>query len=105
MRENVIETYLRKRVQALGGKAYKWSSPGNRGVPDRLCFFPGAKAYIVECKAPGKKPTPLQAKVIHDLRQRGFIVLVLDSKELVDMFIQMVEGDMKNGRSSVSEQQ
>lgn len=33
MLEKDIEEKLRKRVKALGGRAYKFVSPGNAGVP------------------------------------------------------------------------
>ena len=35
MLERDIERRLRLGIKALGGKAYKFSSPGNNGVPDR----------------------------------------------------------------------
>ena len=55
--------YLRKEVLKLGGKAYKWSSPGNKAVPDRICLFPLHRVYFVELKATDKTFSPLQAKV------------------------------------------
>ena len=94
MRESTIEEYLRRRVQQLGGRAYKWSSPSNRGVPDRICLFPNALVYFVEVKAPGKKPTPLQTKVIQLFRKWNHTVLVIDTKEKVDKFIQLVKEDL-----------
>jgi len=60
--EKQIETRLRLRVKEAGGKALKFVSPGYNGVPDRLIFMPGGRIYLVELKAPGKKPTPLQLK-------------------------------------------
>ena len=35
MREKEIEKILVLEVKKLGGRAYKWISPGNDGVPDR----------------------------------------------------------------------
>ncbi len=96
MRESTIETYLRKQVQAIGGKAYKWSSPGNKAVPDRICLFPFHRVYFVEVKAPDKVPTPLQAKVIRSLRVLDCTVLVIDTKEKVNSFITMVKEDLQN---------
>lgn len=84
MRENVIEAYLRDQVKAIGGKAYKFLSPGNNGVPDRLICLPGGKVVFVELKAPGKKPTKLQDLQQRKLAEMGFIVLTLDSKEKID---------------------
>ena len=34
--EKDVEQYLCKRVKEMGGKAYKFVSPGNAGVPVRL---------------------------------------------------------------------
>jgi hypothetical protein len=87
MLERDIESYLVKRVVWLKGKAYKFSSPSNRSVPDRLCCLPNGIIKFVECKATGKKPTPLQAKVIQYLRNLGNEVFVVDSREKVDILI------------------
>jgi VRR-NUC domain len=90
MREKEIEIYLRDQVRKAGGKAYKFESPGNDGVPDRIVLFPGNQVYFVEVKAPGKKPRPLQTKKIRELQSFGCWVFVIDSKEKVDRFIQWV---------------
>lgn len=87
MREKTIEAYLRDEVKKIGGKAYKFVSPGNNGVPDRLVCFPGGKAVFAELKAPGKKPTALQILQQNILRGLDFPVFVIDSKEWVDRFI------------------
>ena len=86
MRERDIEQYLVKRARESGGKAYKWVSPGNDGVPDRIVIFPG-RIIFVELKAPGKKPTPLQLARHRELAGFGLEVLVIDSKEDVDRLI------------------
>ena len=87
-RERDIEAYLRDQVKALGGRAYKWVSPGNAGVPDRVVLLPGGRVHFVELKAPGKKPTPLQLAQHAKLAALGFRVAVLDSKARVDAFVQ-----------------
>lgn len=92
MQERDIEQYLRKQVQAAGGRAYKFVSPGNAGVPDRLVLFPGARAVFVELKAPGKKPTALQLAQAKKISALGFSVVVIDSKDGVDKFIQRYGG-------------
>lgn len=90
MRERDIESYLREKVKAAGGIAYKFVSPGNAGVPDRLVLLPTGRVVFVELKAPGKQPTPLQLRQQRRIRDLGFPVLVLDSKEGVDEFIKGV---------------
>ena len=53
--EKQVERYLCRCVRRIGGRAYKWTSPGCCGVPDRLVFFPGGGIVPVELKAPGRK--------------------------------------------------
>lgn len=52
MRESDIERRLVQGVKKLGGRAYKFVSPGNVGVPDRLVVLPGGVVLFVEVKAP-----------------------------------------------------
>ncbi|MED5019317.1 VRR-NUC domain-containing protein [Paenibacillus chibensis] len=87
MREQVVEFYLRDQVKAAGGTAYKWTSPGNSGVPDRIVILPGGRIVFVELKKPGGKPTKLQLVQHKRLRALGCDVRVIDSKESVDAFI------------------
>ncbi|KMV67432.1 nuclease [bacteria symbiont BFo2 of Frankliniella occidentalis] len=82
IRESTIEKHLVAEVKKAGGIAYKFVSPGRRSVPDRLVLLPGGRAVFVECKAPGEKPRPEQLREHERLRGLGFIVVVLDSKNL-----------------------
>lgn len=41
--EKETEKYLRDEIKKMGGAAYKFVSPGNAGVPDRLVCLPGGK--------------------------------------------------------------
>ena len=95
--EKVIEEYLRDQVKSKGGKAYKFVSPGNAGVPDRMIVLPGSEVFFVELKAPGKKPTELQNKKIAALRTLGKDVFVADSKESVDKILRAAERAGENG--------
>jgi len=88
MRERSIEEYLRERVKEAGGRAYKFVSLGNAGVPDRLVMLPGGRLVFAELKAPGKKPTALQRAQGRFIRNQGLPVVVVDSKEGVDELIQ-----------------
>jgi hypothetical protein len=75
VKEKEVEIYLRDQVKAVGGRAYKFVSPGNAGVPDRLILFPGGRTVFVELKAPGKKPTALQEAQQKKLKDLGFEVI------------------------------
>ncbi len=81
MREKEIEEKFRIAVKRAGGKAYKFTSPGNDGVPDRLVVMPGGHIGFVEVKAPGERPTSLQDMRMRELAGLGCLVLVLDSPE------------------------
>lgn len=54
MTEKQLEEKLVRAVKNRGGKAFKFVSPGQDGVPDRLVILPGGKIGFVEVKKPGK---------------------------------------------------
>jgi hypothetical protein len=84
--EKDIEAYLVKRVKALGGHAYKFVSPSNRGVADRLVVLPGV-VWFVEVKAEGGRLSPLQTLFIEQMKRLDQNVIVVWNKEDVDDFI------------------
>ena len=84
MREKDIENYLKESVKKIGGRSYKFTSPGNAGVPDRICIIPGGLIFFVELKAPGKKARKSQEVQIKKLQSLGQTVLIIDSKEQID---------------------
>lgn len=71
MREREIEKILVSEVRKLGGRAYKWVSPGNDGVPDRIVIFPDRQPIFVELKAKNGKLSALQRMQIERLRRLG----------------------------------
>jgi len=85
--EKATEAYLRERVKALGGRAYKFVSPGNGGVPDRLVTLPGGVLFFAEIKGEKGRVTPLQQAQINFLQTKGQKVFVLRSKAGVDAAI------------------
>ena len=58
--EKHIEAYLVRRVKELGGVAYKFTSPANRGVADRVVCLPDGSTWFIEVKAPTGRLSPLQ---------------------------------------------
>ena len=78
MRESFIEKTVTAYARGKGWLAFKFSSPGNKAVPDRLYIKGGLTIYI-EFKAPNKKPTKLQAHTHKKMIEHGAKVFVVDS--------------------------
>ena len=70
MRESVIEHEVCKYASSTGWLNYKFVSPNNRGVPDRI-FIKSGKVIFIEFKALGKKPTKLQSHTMEKLEKVG----------------------------------
>lgn len=85
-REFKVEDYLKKEVEAIGGKCYKWVSPGYDGVPDRIVIFKGCVVFV-ETKRPGKKPRKLQTLRLEELKKQGMCVSVADNKQDVNSIV------------------
>ena len=71
MREKDIEILLRDEMKKLGGRAYKWISPGNAGVPDRIVVFPDRPPVFVELKSETGNLTALQEAQLALLAKLG----------------------------------
>ena len=92
--EHKIEQYLVDSIKAMGGICYKFISPGNNGVPDRIVLFKGQICFI-ELKDHGRHPRLLQVHEMDRIESQGFTCMVIDSKEQVDMLIQkLIGGDL-----------
>lgn len=88
MRERDIERILVDEVRKLGGRAYKWVSPGNDGVPDRIVVLPGRAPVFVELKSETGKLTSLQEVQIRRLEELGQLVRVVRGIEGLSEFFQ-----------------
>jgi hypothetical protein len=91
IRESDIERYFKREVEKHGGLVWKFVSPGQAGVPDRVVLMPGGKVVFAEIKAPGKKPRPLQLAVIEKMARLGITTWVIDSRVLVQSFIEQYQ--------------
>lgn len=87
MRESVIEKYLVKRCKEEGWLCYKFSSPAQRGVPDRIVCMPRGTVVFVEVKQENGVLSKLQEVCHEELLKLGQFVTVVWSKEDVDHFI------------------
>lgn len=87
MKEKDIETILRQGVKKLGGCAYKFVSPGNDGVPDRIVVMPNRAPVFVELKTEKGRLSPLQHAQIKKLQGMGQDVFVLRGVHDVRWFL------------------
>lgn len=88
MREKDIEKVLVDEVKKLGGRAYKWVSPGNAGVPDRIVIFPDSEPVFVELKTDTGTLTAIQKVQIDRLQALGQEVWVVRGMDGLSQFFQ-----------------
>ena len=94
MRENYIEAWLRKQIEELGGKFYKWTSPGNDGVPDRIAILPGGKIYFVALKTEKGRLSEIQKWVQDILKSLGCNVRTIYGIDDAHCFVEMVRAHL-----------
>ena len=96
MKERDVEVLLREGVKQLGGKAYKWVSPGNSGVPDRIVILPGGIIHFVEIKQENGCMSNLQFVQQEKLRALGAVAVTLYGASAVRYYLERVEGMIRN---------
>ena len=91
MREKEIEQHLCRQVERLGGVAYKFMSPMNRGVADRVVCLPDGTVWFIEVKAPDGKLTPLQKRFGHRMQALKQNYAVVYTKEDVEQWLSALD--------------
>ena len=92
--EKKLERELIKKVKKLNGLCLKFQSPNNRGVSDRIVLMPCGRLFFVELKDLNKKLDPLQEVMAKRLLKIGHKTYLVNSKESLNNFIKMIEGDI-----------
>jgi len=87
VKESTIEKYFVAQVKAIGGMAYKFTSPAHRGVADRVVCLPDGSTWFVELKAPGGRLSELQKIFAKDMERLIQRYACLWSKEQVDEWV------------------
>jgi len=90
MKESYIESYLVRKVKELGGLCYKFVSPGNPGVPDRLIITPTGKTIFVELKTEVGRLAIVQKWQRSEMEKRGADCRVLFGMDAVKDFLREV---------------
>ena len=91
MLEKEVEKFLVREVKKIGGISFKFISPGNAGVPDRIVIFPSGKVVFAELKTDKGKLTRLQEVQIKKISDLGADVRVLRGREGVKEFINEIQ--------------
>lgn len=91
MLEREIEKRLVDGIRNQGGRAYKFVSPGNDGVPDRIVILPGKAPKFIELKTETGKLSNLQRVQITRLKDLGQDVRVLYGLEDVKEFLEEMQ--------------
>ena len=103
MRERDIEKILVDGVKKIGGKAFKFVSPGNDGVPDRIVIMPGGRVYFVELKTEVGRLSGRQKIQMRLLSRLGCEVWALWGSCDVRTFLRMLGGDDDIPTARISE--
>ena len=91
MREKEIEKHFCWAVERLGGRTYKFTSPGSKGVADRIACLPDGSTWFVELKTKGGRLSVLQKDMA--LMRQNYACLW--TKEQVDAFAQTLSRDSR----------
>lgn len=91
--ETLIENEVCDYAVEKGMLVRKFTSPGHRGVPDRIFLPDHAPIFFVEFKAPNEPPRGDQIREHKRYRRLGHSVFVIDNvekgKEVVDFITSM----------------
>jgi hypothetical protein len=90
MKESEVERHFVWAVERAGGKTWKFTSPGRKGVADRIACLPDGQTWFVELKTKGGRLSLLQQLFAADM---GFLqqnYVCLWNKEQIDAFVKTV---------------
>ena len=94
MLEKDIEDWLSDQIKALGGISYKFISPGEPGVPDRIYILPNGQVWFVELKQQLGKVANIQKWQRQRLMDKGcnyrLVKGMKDAKEFVKEIKQLL---------------
>lgn len=87
--ERRVERHLVKTCQRGGMLQYKFTSPGRRGVPDRLVLHPRwpGQVLFVEVKRPTTELRPQQVAEHQRMIRHGAVVVTVHTREEVEQVL------------------
>jgi hypothetical protein len=84
MRESEVERHFKWAVARMGGKTYKFTSPGRKGVSDQVACLPDGTTWFVELKTIGGRKSELQKLFAEEITSVSQRYACLWTKEQVD---------------------
>ena len=89
MRESTIEQAVCAYAKSKGCLTLKLSGQNQKGQPDRMFLYHG-RIMFIEFKAPGKRPTALQARWLDRLTEHTFAATFCDDIDVGKSFIDLL---------------
>jgi len=90
MKEKIVENHFVWAVERIGGKTYKFTSPGRKGVADRIACLPDGSTWFVELKTKGGRLSVLQKMFMSDMALLNQKYACLWTTEQIDEFIKTI---------------
>lgn len=90
MLEKQIESYFVWAVERQGGKTWKFTSPGRKGVADRIACLPDGSTWFVELKTKGGRLSELQKLFAADMKLLNQNYACLWTKEQIDEWVRQL---------------
>ncbi len=87
MKEKIVENHFVWAIERAGGKTYKFTSPGRKGVADRIACLPDGSTWFVELKTKGGRLSALQKMFMSDMTLLNQRYMCLWTIEQVDEWI------------------
>ena len=97
--EGIVEDYLFRQAEKHGFLCFKFTSPGHRGVPDRIVIGRGHTVFI-ELKSDTGELSKLQKTVIANMIEHGADVRVYRSKTEIDEFFKEASKWRKSSKNA-----
>ncbi len=85
MREATLVKEVKDWINSNGGKVVKYHGGpySEAGIPDLIGCLPHGQCVVIECKVPGKHPTPIQLAQLKAFIKCGAVVIVGDNFEKI----------------------
>jgi hypothetical protein len=87
MKEKIVENHFVWAVERIGGKTWKFTSPGRKGVADRIACLPDGSTWFVELKTKGGRLSALQKMFMSDMTLLNQNYMCLWTTEQIDEFV------------------